>query len=318
MLWTATRFLFAFLLTGRADVETYPLLPPEPEAAPALRDTTEAFDVQGHRGARGLLPENTIPGFLRALDLGVTTLEMDAVVTADSQVVLSHEPWFSSTICHLPSGEPVPADREEAYRIFEMPYEEVARFDCGSRGHPAFPEQEPRATSKPLLRDVIQAAEAYAAAQGLPDVRYNIETKAWPEWDDVLTPGPETFTRLLLGVLDETDVRQRATIQSFDPRTLQVARRLDPSLSLALLIGEASGLEENLAALGFTPAIYSPNHHLVDEDMVEAAHARGMLVIPWTVNTLEEMRRLKALGVDGLITDYPNRAQALVRRGGGR
>ena len=278
-------------------------------------DSTDRFDLQGHRGARGLLPENTIPGFLRALDLGVTTLEMDVAITADSLVVLSHEPWFSSLICSLPSGEPVPEEAEQGYRIFEMAYAEVARFDCGRRGHPLFPEQEPMPAPKPLLRDVIRAAEAYAAERGLPDVRYNIETKARPAWDGLFTPDPETFARLLYDVLVEADVESRATIQSFDPRTLQVARRLDPSLSLALLVAQEQGgsMEEHLSALGFTPAIYSPDYRLVDESLIRVAHARGMLVIPWTVNAPEEMARLRELGVDGLITDYPDR----FKRGGG-
>ena len=276
---------------------------------PIRPDTTDGFDLQGHRGARGLLPENTIPGFLRALDLGVTTLEMDVVITADSQVVVSHEPWFSSVICSLPSGEPVPKETEQTYRIFEMDYEEVAQFDCGRRGHPLFPEQEPMPAQKPLLRDVIEAAEAYAAEHDLPPVRYNIETKSRPAWDGVFHPDPETFTRLLYDVLEEADVRGRTTVQSFDPRTLQVARRLDPSLRLALLVEREQGesLNERLDVLGFTPAIYSPDYRLVNEDLIEAAHTRGMLVIPWTVNAPEEMRRLKQLGVDGLITDYPDR-----------
>ena len=306
-LCTTFVLLTALSLTGRPSME------PEPVPESPRRDTTAVFDVQGHRGARGLLPENTIPGFLRALDLGVTTLEMDVAVTADSQVVASHEPWFSAAICSLPSGEPVDEANEQDYRIYEMPYDSVAAFDCGRRGNPRFPRQEPMAVSKPLLRDVIEAAEAYAAEHGLPGVRYNIETKSRPEWDGVFHPNPETFTRLLYNVLEETDVRPRATIQSFDPRTLQVARRLDPSLSLALLVAEEQGgrLEDQVEALGFTPAIYSPAYRLVDEDLVEAAHERGMLVIPWTVNTLEEMQRLKKLGVDGLITDYPDVAQAL-------
>ena len=306
-LWTALVLLATLLPTGRPDME------PEPLSESPRRDTTDVFDVQGHRGARGLLPENTIPGFLRALDLGVITLEMDAVITADSQVVVSHEPWFSAAICSLPSGEPVDEANERDYRIYGMKYEEVAAFDCGSRGNPRFPRQEAMPTSKPLLRDVIEAAEAYAEEQGLPDVRYNIETKSSPNGDGVLHPEPEAFTRLLYGVLEETDVRERATIQSFDPRTLQVAHRLDSSLSLALLVAEEQGgrLEEQLDALGFTPAIYSPDYHLVDADLIRAAHERGMLVIPWTVNTLDEMRQLQRLGVDGLITDYPDVAQAL-------
>jgi glycerophosphoryl diester phosphodiesterase len=285
-------------------------------ADPPPDDTTRVvpFDVQGHRGARGLLPENTIPAFLRALELGVTTLEMDTAVAGDSTVVVSHEPWMAFPICSLPSGEPVPGDEQQQHRLIDMTYAEIARYDCGRRGHPDFPEQQPMAVHKPRLRDVIAAAEGYAATHGLPPPRYNIETKSRPEWDDTFTPDPATFTRLLYDVLVETGVKDRAMLQSFDVRTLQVARDLDPDWSLVLLIARDydQGLAANLDGLGFVPDVYSPDYRLVDAALVEAVHARGMRLIPWTVNALEEMQRLKALGVDGIITDYPDRGVTLL------
>ncbi|HMB89320.1 MAG TPA: glycerophosphodiester phosphodiesterase family protein [Rhodothermales bacterium] len=268
----------------------------------------DAFDVQGHRGARGLLPENTIPAFLKALDLGVTTLELDVVIAKDSTVVVSHEPWMSGTICTQPNGEPVSVTTQEDFLIFEMTYDEVARFDCGSRGNLRFPKQEKMVVSKPRLRDVIEAAEAYLREQNLPPVQYNIETKAQPAWDGQFTPDPETFTRLLYDVLVEAGVKDRTILQSFDVRTLRVGRDLDPSWRLALLV-ERDGdqrIAANLEALGFLPDIYSPDYRLVDAALIREAHDRGILVIPWTVNTLDAMQRLKALGVDGIITDFPD------------
>ena len=272
------------------------------------------FDLQGHRGARGLLPENSIPGFIRALELGVHTLEMDVVVSKDAQVVVSHDPWFSSVICSLPNGDPVPPTQEQDYRLYGMTYEQIARFDCGSRGHPRFPRQEKMRVTKPLLREVIAAAEAYAETHGLPPVRYNIETKSLPEGDGLLHPVPPVFTRLLYDILVETGIRGRTTVQSFDVRTLREARSLDPALTLSLLIGreEDRGLAANLATLGFTPAIYSPDYTLVDSTLLAAAHAAGLQVIPWTVNTRAEMNRLRDLGVDGLITDYPDIGRQLL------
>lgn len=266
------------------------------------------FDVQGHRGARGLLPENTIPAFERALELGVTTLEMDAVITQDSQVVLSHEPWFNALICSLPSGEPVPLAKQRDYRIFEMTYTAVQRFDCGKRGNPRFPRQQPMPATKPLLHEVIAFAEAYTQERGLPPVQYNVETKSTPEGDGVFHPDPETFTRLMYEVFVEMGVLERTILQSFDARTLRVGRTLDPRWRLALLVEERDdpGLAANLSALGFVPHVYSPDYALVDAELLEAAHALGMQVIPWTINTLEEMQHLKELGVDGIITDYPD------------
>lgn len=272
------------------------------------------FDLQGHRGARGLAPENTMAAFRKALELGVPTLEMDVVVTKDSQVVVSHDPWMSSTICSLPSGEPIPPSEGRQYRIYEMTYDEVKQFDCGTRGHPDFPEQEAMAAHKPLLRDVIQMAETYMAQEERPPVFYNIETKSLPASDGTFHPPPEAFAQLVYDVVVETSVQVRTTLQSFDVRTLQVAEQEDWPVRLALLVGagDDEGLRENLDRLGFRPDIYSPDHRLVDRKLVIQAHGWGMKVIPWTVNDPATMRRLQELGVDGLITDYPNRAQFLI------
>lgn len=270
------------------------------------------LDIQGHRGARGLLPENTIAGFIRALELGVSTLEMDIVITADEQVVVSHEPWMSAQYCTHADGRPVSADEERSLRIFGMAYEDVRSFDCGSRGHPNFPRQEAVPAVKPLLRDVIRAAEVYRTEQGVDGFQYSIETKSAPEGDGELHPGPETFTRLLHSVLKEADVIDRSIIQSFDVRTLQVARRIDEAWRTSLLIEgeENAGVDEHLHRLGFTPVIFSPEHVLVGRALLEAAHEKGMQVIPWTVNDAERMRQLADLGVDGIITDYPDIAVA--------
>src|SRR6267378_2929220 len=117
------------------------------------------FDIQGHRGARGLKPENTIPAFLTALDTGVTTLEMDVIVTRDKQVVVSHEPWMSAAICSDRAGKPINEKEEKKYNLYRMTYEEVKQFDCGSRGNVKFPEQEKMYAAKPLLSDVMVAVE---------------------------------------------------------------------------------------------------------------------------------------------------------------
>lgn len=278
------------------------------ESPERLRDE---FDLQGHRGARGLMPENSIPGFLRALEIGVTTLEMDIVISADSQVVVSHEPWFSRQICLTPSGERIGRWNQKSHRIFEMAYEQVAAFDCGSRGHPNFPEQKKMDVSKPLLSDVITEAESYAQREGRSPVRYNIETKTRPVWDGIYHPAPETVVRLLYDLLQEEDVLERATIQSFDMRTLRIARTIDSTMKLSLLVGgnNSNSVRNNVEKLGFTPDVYSPAHGRVNEELIRVAHEMGMEVIPWTVNDVSRMKKLRALGVDGLITDYPDRAQ---------
>lgn len=269
------------------------------------------FDLQGHRGARGLLPENTIPGFRRALDLGVTTLEMDVVVSKDGQVVLSHEPWFAHDICTTPEGQPVPDGSERVHNMGALTYAEIARYDCGLRGNPNFPEQQPMAVAKPLLDSVFAMAEAYPRPAGHA-IRYNIEIKSSPARDSVFTPLPPAYARALYDVLVRHNVLDRTTVQSFDPRSLEAMRAIDPTVTLAFLVENRDGHEANLDRLTFTPDIYSPNFRLLTREVVQALHRRGMQVIPWTVNNPDDMRAVIALGVDGLITDYPDRARVVL------
>ncbi|PSQ61256.1 MAG: glycerophosphodiester phosphodiesterase [Bacteroidetes bacterium QH_10_64_19] len=290
-----------------------------PDAASAQPGSSGAIppndvDLQGHRGARGLAPENTIPAFRRALELGVTTLEMDVVISGDGQVVVSHEPWMSHEICSLSSGEPVPANEARSHNLYRMTYAEIEQYDCGRRQHPDFPQQDTQPTVKPLLRDVIAMAESYVAKHDRPPVFYNVEIKSRPDWDGTFHPEPEEFARRVLNVVREGGAAARTTIQSFDVRALRVARRLrldraeETGVQLALLVvdGTADSLPDQVERLGFTPAVYSPGHRSVDAALLRAAHDRGLRVVPWTVNDRREMQRLIRLGVDGLITDYPD------------
>ncbi len=270
-----------------------------------------AFDVQGHRGARGLSPEDSIPAFRKALYLGVHTLEMDVVISSDEQVVVSHDPHFSATICRMPNGEPISSAEEAELVLFAMHYEEIRCYDCGSSPHPDFPDQDLQPVRKPLLREVIRMAEEHVRRYDRAPVGYNIETKSTPDGDNRLHPPPERFTELLVDVVRERGIADRTTIQSFDPRTLKVARTMAPEIRLSLLVPfDGASLDELLTFLGFTPAIVSPDYRLVDADLVERARGDGMQVLPWTVNKRADMLRLRELGVDGLITDYPDVALA--------
>ena len=278
---------------------------------PAI-ESGQSIDLQGHRGARGLLPENTVPSLLLAVDLGVSTVELDVVVSLDSHVVVSHEPWFSHEICSKPDRTPGTEAEAHELNSFRMTYEEVKRYDCGSRGNARFPQQKKMAVSKPLLSDVIEAVERHAARSDRTPIYYNVEIKSKPEGDNTYHPEPATFARLVYQVLRDADVLKRSTIQSFDPRSLEAAHRLDSSITLALLVDNELGLDGNLDQLSFRPAIYSPNYRLVDRMLVDSLHAIGVRIIPWTVNETAEMESLLHLGVDGIITDYPDRGRAVV------
>ncbi|QNH63462.1 glycerophosphodiester phosphodiesterase family protein [Hymenobacter sediminicola] len=275
---------------------------------PALSTAAQpgTFDRQGHRGCRGLMPENTIPAMRKAQDLGVTTLEMDLGISQDKQVLLSHDPFMNADFVLRPDGRRITQAEEKQLRLYALPYAEIRRYDVGSLGHPKFPRQQKLRTYKPLLAEVIDSAEAYATLKKLPAPRYNLETKLSPAGDEVLHPAPEEFVRLLLPVLVAKGVLDRVTIQSFDPRTLEAVHRLYPALRTALLVENQQGLAKNLARLSFRPTIYSPAYLLVTPDLVAECHRQRIQVIPWTVNSADAIERLTKLQVDGIITDYPD------------
>ena len=257
------------------------------------------------------MPENTIPAMIKALELGVTTLEMDVVVTADSQVILSHEPFFNHEISTKPDGTPVAEAEERTLNIYRMKLEQVQLFDVGMAPHPRFAEQQKMPAVKPLLKDVISEVKAWCKEHGRPVPYFNIETKCLPEGDDLFHPGPERFVDLLVQVLQEAATEDRTIIQSFDFRTLRYARRTYPGIRLAALVEEddKADIHAHLDVLGFVPEIYSPAWQRVTPELVSACKERGMKLIPWTVNDVEIAERLRSMGVDGLITDYPDRVR---------
>jgi glycerophosphoryl diester phosphodiesterase len=265
-----------------------------------------AFSTEAHRGGRGLMPENTIPAMKNAVDLGVTTLEMDTHISSDGQVFLSHDNYINPLFTLDPEGKEIPEKENQKYPFYRMTYAQIAKFDAGSKGNPNFPQQKKVKTSIPLLSDLIDSVQNYLRITGKKQVFYNIETKSKPAGDNILHPEPEKFVDLLVGVLKKKNILPYVVIQSFDVRTLQVLHRKYPQIKSSLLIENTKSLDDNLALLGFKPFIISPNIKLVTADYVNRCHQQGLKVIPWTVNTAEEIARLKALRVDGIISDYPN------------
>ena len=266
------------------------------------------FDKQGHRGCRGLMPENTVPAMLYALGMGVTTLEMDVVITKDKKVILSHDQWFGEEITTKPDGKFMGPREERTYNIYWMTYEQTKAFDVGMKPHPRFPQQQKMKVTKPLLADVIDSVKKDMMMRRRPFPYYNIETKTNPEFDGVFHPKPEEFVELLMAVIKEKGIEDHVIIQSFDFRTLQYLHQKYPSIKTAMLIEDFDKrtLEEQIKALGFVPTIYSPAYQLVNEPLLKKCHAQNLKVIPWTVNDKATIDKLKLMGVDGLISDYPN------------
>jgi glycerophosphoryl diester phosphodiesterase len=268
-------------------------------------DLPPDFDIEGHRGCRGLLPENTIPAFMKALELGVSTLEMDVVITKDGQVLVSHDSFMSHEFCTAPDGGLIPENEETSHNIYRMNYARVISYDCGLRPHPRFPQQKKMKASKPLLKDVIDAAEKYQKEHGII-AGYNIEIKSAPEGDELFHPGPEKFSELLMEVIKEKNLEGKTVIQCFDIRPLKYLHSKYPAMTLSYLIENSLPPEENISALGFIPGIYSPDYTLVNEYLIKYARKNNMKVLPWTINDLPTIIRMRQMGVHGIITDYPD------------
>ncbi len=265
------------------------------------------FDWQGHRGCRGLRPENTVAAFLHALDFPeIRTLELDLAVSKDRQLIVSHEPWFNPAICHLPSGDTIPARDAEKQLIFEKTVAEIRAFDCGSWGNPRFPEQVKMPAFKPTFRETVEVVRGISRGKS---IRWNIEIKTEAAWDGIRTPPVQEFAQLVVDEIRALKLEKLCNVQSFDVRALRAVRALAPELPLSYLVEPSltGGQDSTFQKLGFTPEIFSPYYLTLSRSGIERCHAAGVKVIPWTVNDTASMRQLLRLGVDGIITDYPNR-----------
>ena len=274
----------------------------------AVKVEKYAFDLQAHRGGASMYPENSIEAFQHAIELNVTTLELDVVVSKDSMVVVSHEPVMRQGLCKTPDGNAI--ESIEDYNLYEMTYEEIKAFDCGSLSSDKFPNRKNLKTYKPLLSEVIQLTTENFRERG-NRVSLNIELKSSPETDNIYHPEPEEFVRLVLSTIkNELIPIYKVTLQSFDERIIRELTEKYPMFQTAYLVEEGN-VFDNITKLKSVPKIYSPHYALLDSLEVKRAQEMGMKVIPWTVNDFKDMKMLLEMGVDGLITDYPNLAKAI-------
>lgn len=265
-----------------------------------------AFSSEAHRGGRGLMPENTIPAMKWAIDLGVSTLEMDAHISKDGQVFLAHDHYVNPSFTLDPNGQEIPEKDNKKYPFYQMDYDLIKKYDVGSKVNSKYPEQKKFKTYMPLLSELIDSVQNHIQQSGKKQVFYNIETKSVADGDDKLHPNPEKFVDLLVKVLESKKIIPYVVIQSFDIRTLQVLNKKYPHIKTSFLIENKKSLEENLQILGFKPFIVSPNLKLLTPEYLKKCQDQGIKVIVWTVNTKEEINKFKAMGVDGIISDYPN------------
>ncbi len=299
----------------------------------AVALSAAAFDLQGHRGARGLAPENTLAAFRKAQEIGVTTLETDLAVTKDGVLVIAHDPYLNPDIVRGPDGRWLGAKGPAilTLTLAELQRYDIGRVDPASRYAREFPEQRPEDGERfPTLAEVF----ALAGAASRP-LRFNIETKVTPASSSE-TVDPATFARLTIDVVRRAGMMRAVTIQSFDWRTLVEAKKLAPEIGTVCLTSETSSFDTvrrdrrlpspwhagfDLAAHGGSlPRLvkvagcetWSPHWRNVTRELVTEAHAIGIRILPWTVNDPADMARLIDLEVDGLITDYPDRGRAVM------
>jgi glycerophosphoryl diester phosphodiesterase len=269
------------------------------------------FDWQGHRGARGLYPENTIHGMKEALKYPIDTLELDVVISKDDKVIVSHEPWMSEEICFDLKGVPV---QEKKINLYKLNYAEIKKYDCGSKIHPRFPMQRKQVEHKPLLKELLLETEKEMMASGRM-LNYSVEIKSGLEDErDGFQPEYQKFSELVLKDIQAILPNNRFIIQSFDWRVLKYIRTAYPQVHLVALRETPYEVNNIFSELGFVPDIFSPDWNLLSSPDVAFLHKNKVKVIPWTVNSVEAMKKVIAMGVDGIITDYPNLIQEIPKK----
>lgn len=275
------------------------------------------FDVQGHRGCRGLMPENTIAAFTYALKLPVDTIELDTVVTKDGVVVINHEAYLNPQRTRK-DGQFI----LEKILIKDLTYEELKEFDIGRLSEPeVWPEQTQLDGQRvPSLEEVLSLVHEYNSSHE-KSVKVNIEIKHFPDRPSDTIDLTE-HVRKVLEILSEKGFEELATIQSFNWEALKISKELEPSVHTAALVSQTNldksiwtaglrlrnfGFDIGRMLVSIGCSVISPSYSLMTDGWVESAHQSGLKIVPWTVNDPQEMERLIDLGVDGIITDYPDR-----------
>lgn len=265
------------------------------------------FSAEAHRGGRGLWPENTILAMQNAMKIdGITTLEMDTHITKDGKVVVTHDDYLSPGFMLTPEGKEITAADAKRYPVFQMEYNDIKQFDLGTKPLAGFPNQQKVKTHIPLLSELIDAVQKDINKNKTKQFFYNIETKCDAKGDGITNPEPAVFVELLMDVIKKKKIMPYVIIQSFDKRTIQLIHEKYPNVKTSFLVANKKSYEENITDLGYKPFILSPVLQMVNEELVKKAHADGVKIIPWTANKIEEMNALRALGVDGIISDYPD------------
>lgn len=254
-----------------------------------------------------MYPENSMEGFLSLLEIGADGLELDLVISGDKKVVVSHEPFMAASYMLTPDGRRIKKSEEKNYRLYDMSYDSIRRFDSGSHGNSRFPGQKKLVTFKPLLKEVFTKIEARISTEKHQPVKYYLEMKSDPEGYGITQPYPEEFADLVMEVVRKNIMLERVVLKSFDTQLLNTINSKYPEVRISYLLYKTS-IAEALTLLDFKPEIISPYFkQLSDRESVLALQEEGFEVIPWTVNQQSHIIKMIKYGVDGIISDYPER-----------
>lgn len=258
------------------------------------------YEVFGHRGCRGLLPENTIPAFQKALSLPIDGIEWDVVVNKDSQLIISHEPVMDATYCLDENGKEFSKSKEKNYNIFQMTTAEVKQFDCGSKPNPNFPQQEKIKLFKPTLQEAFQQLN-------LSKATILFEIKSVPKEYNKYQPTPEVYAAIIAKEIANFPYKQNIIFMCFDKNMLEAMHKLLPNYRYIYLTYLPFKSSNNfIDDLSFKPYALGMYHATATKKAIKKAHSEGVKVFAWTVNKIEIADKLKRFAIDGIITDYPN------------
>jgi glycerophosphoryl diester phosphodiesterase len=276
-----------------------------------------SFSIHGHRGCRGMWPENSLKAFETAVELGLEAIELDVVLTGDGDILVSHDPFMHHEICSHPDSSDVAPEEEMSLNIFRISTTQAQTYWCGMRPHPRFPEQKQFACHKPTLIEAEHYVNELLTRKNKSssDILWNIEIKSQPEWDTLYHPAPIDYVSMFLHQFTNLGIDDHCVIQSFDPRILEQLHIQAPNLRLVLLNEDSSKTAElKLRELSFKPFGYSPNFTLIDESVVTYCTANKIELIAWTVNEKKDLEKMQMLGVKHIITDYPELALKILRK----
>lgn len=263
------------------------------------------FLIHAHRGDRVNHPENTLQAFISVVNCGADAIEADVVMSACGEVVVSHDPFFSRSICsgfsHLPNN------------LYKLKYAQIKEVNCGFPAHPDFPKQQTSVTYKPLLSEVISRVEAHCKKHGIAPVNYNIEIKSSPRQEPEYQPPYDEFALKVAQTALEKLSYPRFSLHSFDYRVLRWLHEYNSKLRLGQLVETRGSARKHMRELGFTPTIYGCDYSLVTASDVNDLQDKGVIVLPFTVNRVDDMERLYNMDVHGLVTDLPGLAAKLFK-----